>query len=365
MNTNDIQQPFQEEEEFGIKDLIKILKTWKEVFVKNIFKILFAGIIGGSIGFVYAYFSVPVYNAQLKFVMRSDPGSGLSSGLAGLSSILGAGTGPGGAGSGLERVIELIGSDRIIGNAILSEAEVNGKQDLLINHYITLQGYRKSWDKDSLLSKVNFPGGDQFADLNFPQRKAIKMIIGSMIGKDNSSRLIGKSFDKKSGVVTLAVTYKNEDFSIVLTNAIYKEVIEFYSDQSLAATSNNVQVLTQKADSIRRELDATRRAFAKNSDQALGLLLQEDKVENKSLSFKESMLSLMYAEVQKNLETLKYIEASSMPSFSIIDQPYSPIRPSQRSRLAYSMAGFISLFLIVFALFFTKTKVSFSDFGKV
>jgi uncharacterized protein involved in exopolysaccharide biosynthesis len=350
MNTKDIQQPFQEEEEFGIKDLIRILKTWKDVFLQHIFKILFAGIIGGAIGFIYAYFSVPVYNAQLKFVMRSDPGSGLSSGLAGLSSILGTGTGPGGSGSGLERVIELIGSDRIIGNAILSEAEINGKQDLLVNHYISLQGYRKTWEKDSLLSKVNYPVGVEFGVLDFPQRKAIKMIIGSLIGKDNSSKLIGKSFDKKSGVVTLAVTYRNEDFSIALTNAIYKEVIEFYSDQSLAATSNNVQVLTQKADSIRRELDATRRAFARNSDQALGLLLQEDKVENKGLSFKENMLSLMFAEVQKNLETLKYIEASSMPSFSIIDQPYSPIRPISKSRISYTLIGVF--FVVVFSFGF-------------
>jgi hypothetical protein len=140
----------------------------------------------------------------------------------------------------------------------------------------------------------------------------------------------------------------NEDFSIALTNAIYNEVIEFYSDQSLAATSNNVQVLTRKADSIRRELDATRRAFARNSDQALGLLLQEDKVENKSLSFKENMLSLMYAEVQKNLETLKYIEASSMPSFTIIDQPYSPIKPNRKSKPTYSLISFFVFSFIYF-----------------
>lgn len=339
MTNHDTQQPFQEEEEFGIKDLIRILRTWKEVFVNNIFKILIAGIIGGAIGFTYAYLSVPVYNAQLKFVMRSDPGSGLSSGLAGLSSILGSGTGAGGTGSGLERVIELIGSDRIIGNAILNEAIVNGKKDLLINHYITLQEYREKWTKDTILNSVTYPSNIKFSDLNFPQRKAIKIIIGSLIGKDNKSKIIAKSFDKKSGVVTLAVGYKNEDFAIELTNAIYQEVIEFYSDQSLAATSNNVQVLTQKADSIRRELDETRRAFARNSDQALGLLLQEDKVENKSLSFKENMLSLMYAEVQKNLETLRYIEASSMPSFSIIDQPYSPIRPVKKSKIIFSFLG--------------------------
>jgi hypothetical protein len=356
MNTNQIKEPFPEQE-FGIKDLIRIFKTWKEIFFKNIFKIFFAGIIGSSIGVAFAYFDTPKYNAQLKFVMRSDPGSGLSSGLAGLSSILGSGTGPGGSGSGLERVIELIGSDRIIGNAILSEAEVNGKQDLLVNHYIALQGYKRKWEKDKVLSKVNYPNGVQFTNLDFPQRMSIKMIIGSLIGKDNSSKVIGKSFDKKSGVVTLSVTYKNEDFSIALTNAIYKEVIEFYSEQSLAATSNNVQVLTQKADSIRNELYETRRSFAKNSDQALGLLLQQDKVENKSLSFKENMLSLMYAEVQKNLETLKYIEASSMPSFSIIDQPYSPIRPEQKSKIFFGLAIFFLFSVLCFGYLIIKTKL--------
>lgn len=359
MNTNEIQQPFQEEEEFGIKDLIRILKTWKEVFVKNIFKILIAGIIGGAIGFTYAYLSVPVYNAQLKFVMRSDPGGGLSSGLAGLSSILGSGTGPGGAGSGLERVIELIGSDRIMANAILKKAKVNGKVDLLVNHYISLEGYRKVWSEDSLLRKVSFSDDVKFPDLDFPQRKAIKILIGSIIGKENSSKLIGKSFDKKSGVVLLTVTFKNEDFAIELTNAVYQEIIGFYSEQSLAATSTNVQVLTQKADSIRRELDLTRRSYAQKTDQALGLLLQQDQVENKSLAFKESMLSLMYAEVQKNLETLRFIESTSMPSFSIIDQPYSPLTKKGKSVALFTFVGFFLFSTFLFLTLIVKLKLNY------
>jgi uncharacterized protein involved in exopolysaccharide biosynthesis len=57
----------------------------------------------------------------------------------------------------------------------------------------------------------------------------------------------------------------------------------------------------------------------------------------------------MYAEVQKNLETLRYIEASSMPSFSIIDQPYSPIKPQTKSKLIY---GFMGVFLFGFFTFF-------------
>lgn len=345
-----MQQPFQEEEGFGIVDLIHLLKTWKGVFVKNIFKILFTGFIGGIIGFTYSFFSVPVYNAQLKFVMRSDPNS-LSSGLSNLTSLLGSGTSPGGIGNGLERVIELIGSDRIIGNAILKKAVVDGRDDILINHFIEIEGYRKKWQKDTILNDVNFEKDVLFQDLNFQQRKAIKIVIESLIGKETSKKLVSKSFEKKSGVVSVNVACINEDFAISLTNAIYKEIIEFYSDQSLAATTNNVQVLTIKADSIKRELDKTRKAFARNSDQALGLLLQEDKVENKSLSFKENMLSLMYAEVQKNLETLRFIEASSMPSFSIIDQPYSPIKPKKKSIVLFFFIGFFFFMMISYIYF--------------
>jgi uncharacterized protein involved in exopolysaccharide biosynthesis len=347
MTTNQEQQSFDATDEISLKDLILKLKGLKELFFSHTKKILIGGLIGGMIGFVYAYLSIATYNAELKFVMRSDP-TNLGAGLSSLTSILGSGTAAGGTGSGLERVIELIGSDRIIGNAILTEAEVNGKKDLLVNHYIAMQEYTKKWEKDTVLNRVNYPIGILFKDLNFPQRKGIKIIIASLIGKDNISKLISKSFDKKSGVVTLSVSFKNEDFAIALTNAIYKEIIEFYSDQSLATTSNNLEVLTMKADSLKAELDATRRAFAKNSDQALGLLLQEDKVENKSLFYKENLLSLMYGEVQKNLETLKYLEASSMPSFSIIDQPYSPIKPKEKSKLLFTLLGAILLGFLTF-----------------
>jgi uncharacterized protein involved in exopolysaccharide biosynthesis len=332
--------------EFTARDFVNLLKRIKKSFVKNVFKLVFIATVGASLGFIFAYRSIPNYNAQLKFVMRSDPNS-LSSGISGLSSILGGGTGLSGTGSGLERIIELIGSDRILGNAILNEAEISGKRDLIINHYIELQAFRKKWEKDSSMKNVTYLPGVLFSELNFTQRKVIKSVIGSLVS-NKGHRVVSKQFDKKSGVVTISVSHKSEDFSIELANSIYKELIEFYTDQSLAATSNNVQVLTRKADSIKYQLEITRKQYAKNTDQALGLLLQEDKVENKSLAFKENMLSLMYAEVQKNLETLKYVEESSMPSFSIIDQPYSPLNTDAKNKYTYAIGGFMLFFILGF-----------------
>ena len=81
------------------------------------------------------------------------------------------------------------------------------------------------------------------------------------------------------------------------------------------------------------------------------------KVGNKSLSFKENMLSLMYAEVQKNLETLRYIEASSMPSFSIIDQPFSPIRAQQKSWFKYTFIYALLISVFIFCFFYFRKMI--------
>lgn len=338
-------------EDLSIKDIFKEIIRWKDIGLAYKWIVIAAGILGMTGGFTYAYLSTPLYNADLKFVMRSDAST--TSPLAGLSNLLGGG---GGATtmSPLARIIELIGSDRIIGNALLKPINVNGNKDLLINHYIELEELRDKWKKDTALSKVKFTPGDKFDELSFVQRKAIKRVSVRIIGKDGSTGIVSKSFDKKSGVVTLTGTYKDEAFAIELTNAIYREIIEFYVDQSVSTTQHNVEILTTKVDSIKKALDDTRRALAENTDQSLGLLLQKNKVENKSLAVKESMLTIMYGEAQKNLETLRFIEASTVPSFSVIDSPYSPIDPVKASKMKSMLIGGMLLGFLMIAFFRAK-----------
>lgn len=329
-----------------IRFLISIIRRFKWV-------LLVLTVAGVSLSVWKIKHFVPMYTAQMKFVMKSDP-NGLGSSLASLSSLLGAG-GTGSQGSSpLERIVELISSDRIMGNALLHTAVVNNKRDLLINHYIELENLKESWKNDSDLKYVSFNKGVQFTDLNFGQRKAMKRISGRLFGRAKGSiAVVAKSFDKKSGVVTLNGVYKDESFAIAITNEIYAEIISFYIDQSVSTTRHNVELLTEKVDSIRNELNATRQSFAENTDRALGLLLQKHRVENRALAYKESVLSLMYAESQKNLETLKFIEASTVPSFAVIDAPYSPLMPSVISKKLYLILGLILpgfLFILIYRL---------------
>jgi uncharacterized protein involved in exopolysaccharide biosynthesis len=69
----------------------------------------------------------------------------------------------------------------------------------------------------------------------------------------------------------------------------------------------------------------------------------------------------MYGEAQKNLEQLNFILATTSPSFNIIDQPYSPIKPEGKSKVKFGLIGFILsamfTFIFIWGRIWVKTLV--------
>lgn len=341
------QLPTVKDSGFDLNNVFAEIAIWIGLIRRNLKWYIIVGVVGGGLGILFATLPKPKYRANTKFMMRADA-SGMASQLSSLNSLLGTGTSP--TGTPLERIAELIGSEKVVLNALFSKAIVNNKEDLLINHYIELQELRKKWKKDTVLSRVSFTEADRFDQFSFAQRKVFKNIYGAMVGKNMTNGVLGRSFDKKSAMVSISATYINEEFSICMCKAVYNELVDFYINEAVASTRRNVKILTIKADSIKNELDQARQAFAQNTDKTLGILLSQNRVQNKSLSVRENMLTLMYGEILKNLETLRFIEQSTTPSFSVIDEPFSPIEPMGRSRILFGLAGsVIPLFLLLLA----------------
>lgn len=340
------------ENEISLKEIIKEFRSWKRLFVKNLKKIFLVGLVGGLIGFAYAYFSKPIYNVKLTFVMRADANSSAISGLAGLSSLLGVGTSAATT-SPLDRIVELLGSERIIGQALLTLVSVDGKKDLLINHYLNRKEINDEWGKDLLIRNVNFEIGNEYDKLSLDQRKAIKIISEQIKGKNG---IMSKSFDKKSGVISISIVDTNENLSIAIIKTVYDVLVKFYTSEAISTIASKVNILEQKVDSIQNALSQTQRASAISNDQGLGLLLQQDKIVQKKMNFKENVLSVMYGESLKNLEQLNFILATTSPSFSIIDEPYSPIRPYKRSKIIFGTISFFVFAFFYFALIICNIK---------
>jgi uncharacterized protein involved in exopolysaccharide biosynthesis len=333
------------EDEISLKDLIKIAHNWFSLLRKNIKLVSLIGFLGALAGFYLAFSKKPTYKAELRFVVKSEgSASGLSGMLGGLGSVLGGSS----TGSPLERTIEIASSDRIVGSALLSEVQIAGKRQVLANSLIRLNRLDKSWAKDTVLRNVQFSVTDTSIELmSFPKRKAIKTLEALLIPKTGDG-IISKSFDKKSGVVTLAATHSNEEFSIILAKEVFNKLRDFYVEQMTNSAANNVLILQKKVDSIKFELAKVQSFYARTTDQSFGLLFQEDKVELKKLAVREQMLLAMYAEVQKNLETFKFMNDSAIPSLTVIDMPYSPLKKIQRSKILFALGGFFLGGLLTF-----------------
>jgi uncharacterized protein involved in exopolysaccharide biosynthesis len=334
-----------------VKNVIILVNDWYFVFKERMKLIASLGVLGSIIGFSVAYFTATKYKSELRFVVKNEGSvTGMTGMLGGLGAVLGGST----MGSPLERTIEIASSDRIVGSVLLTEVNLSGKNEILANSLIRINGLRKVWRSDSLLSNVEFNSLDtSIESMNFSKRKALKKLEDLLIPKSGKG-IISRSFDKKSGVVTLTAIHQNEDFAIVLTKEIYYKLRDFYVEQMITSAANNVVVLQRKVDSIKSELSRVQSTYARATDKSFGLLFQEDKVELRKLAVREQMLLAMYAEVQKNLETFKFMNDSAIPSLTVIDMPYSPLKKIYYSKILFTLVGFFLTVLISFLYFLFK-----------
>lgn len=342
------------EDDFSLKEIVETVKFFFDFLKIHFFKLLLCGVIGGGIGFGIAFTSIPIYSAKIRFLMKeSGSGSALMSSLGSLGSLFG---GASGTASPMDRTLAILGSERIVGAALLKTINVDNQSDLAINHFIQIQDLHKAWEKDTLLTKLTFlKNNSKQENFDFKYRKAFRLILNMFVGE--KSTLLSRAFDKKSGVFELAINTKNEAFSIEFSKLLYKELEQFIYSQSIATSGKNVAVLTNKIDSIASELSAVQNALARNTDRTLGLLMQEDRVDQKKMMMREQMLTIMYGEAQKNLETFKFLNESTVVGLEVISTPFSPIKPVQKSALKFTFFGFVMFGLFGLVFFYLKSWI--------
>ncbi len=332
-------------------DLIAELKKSIRLLITYKFYVIAISLLLGGIGFYYAKSSQSIYKADLTFSIKSDNGTFAS--ISNLSSLLGGGSNP--SGSPLERTMEVIKSQSLIMKVLFSTTMIDHKNDLFINHFIQVYDYRTKWkeSKDSSVNqlvKVQFQPYNSLDNLTFGQKKVLKIVLNQIANPAGNS-LLKPSFDKKSGIINLGFDSINEEFSINFILKLYHLLVEFYNTESNTNSSKNLYVIERKVDSIKSLLYQTQMQSAQINDQALGVVLQKDRVDAKSTSVKENMLMIAYGEAQKNLETLRFMTSSSKTLFTILEYPFSPIRPVQKSKILFTGLGLFLGFVFCFLFF--------------
>lgn len=340
------------EDEISLKELILKLREWYYYLLSKWKIILLAGILGGILGFTYAYFKKPIYTAETTFVLEEGDGGGGGLGqYAGLASMVGLDLG--GSGGGIfkgDNILELYKSRRMIQETLLAIDTFDGKQQSLIERYIEFNKLREAWEEKPNLKAIQFNNPKLFT-------RTQDSVIGKMVENINKEILNVSKLDKKLSIISVKVNSKDELFAKAFANNIVNKVNTFYVNTKTKKSSENLYVLQTQADSVRRVLNASIGgvAAAVDANPNLNPAFQKLRVGSQRKQVDVQASGAVYQEIVKNLEMAKINFRNDKPLIQVIDEPVFPLKMDRFGKAkGIILGGIVFGFLIVLLLVVRK-----------
>ncbi|WP_235049531.1 GumC domain-containing protein [Sphingobacterium paucimobilis] len=337
------------QEEISLKELILKLQSWSHYLLSKWLFLLIAGILGGTIGFLYAHFKKPVYTAITTFVLESgDQAGGALSQYAGMAAMVGIDLG--GGSEGLfqgENILELYKSRKMIEAALL-KSSISDSTKLLLDCYLKLSDTQDKWKSEqSELVNVNFRDDSQ------KELKRVKdSIIQGAVLDINKEYLQVEKLDKKLSIIKVNVKSENEVFSKEFNEALVKEVNDFYVETKTKKSLDNIKVLEQKTDSVRAVMNANISTAASIIDATPNLnpTRQSQRLgPTQKSQFSIEANKAILGHLVQNLELSKMALMKETPLIQVVDEPRYPLEKASSSRVVFSvLVGFLFVLLTSF-----------------
>lgn len=353
MNSTTINQELPLSDEVSLRELILKIKDWWCFLLSKWMIIMAFCLLGGGLGFYYAKSKKASYTAITTFVLEeAAPGNGLGS-LASIASV--AGVDLGGGGGGIfqgDNIIELYKSRTMIEKTLLTTVNFNGKDQLLIDHYIDINKLREIWANEPSLKGLKFSADEDILPLkNLRLRDSV---LGVIVADINRNYLIVGKLDKKLSLIKAEVRSTDEFFAKAFNEQIVKNVNDFYTQTKTKKTQANINILEHKTDSVRAVMNGAIYTAAVVADATPNLnpvrQVQRTAPIQRSQFSAETNKAMLSALVQ-NLEMSKMALLKETPLIQVIDVPVFPLTIERSSKLKGILVGaFISGVLCCFYL---------------
>ena len=341
-------------DEISLKELLEKAKDWFSYLVSQWKVILLAGIVGASLGLYYSYSKKPIYTATLSFALEDEKSGGGLGGALGLASQFGLDLGGGGGsiftGSNLT---ELFKSRSMVEQTLLSAVASNDKSISLAEMYIQNKGWRDKWSDNPKFKDIQF--------LPNVKRKYLSRVHDSILGviyEDLSKNglSVGQK-DKKIAIISIDVSSTNELFAKYFTEALVKEVSNFYVTSKSKKARMNMDILERQTDSIRRELNGaiTGVAVANDNTFMLNPALNVRRAPSARRQVDVQANTAILTELVKQSELAKVTLRKETPLIQVIDKPILPLRKENFGKgKGIVMGGFLLGFVTTLGFVFRR-----------
>jgi hypothetical protein len=167
-------------------------------------------------------------------------------------------------------------------------------------------------------------------------------------GIDKSKMLTIARKDKKLSIVNVDFKSQDELFSQLFVETLMNETYKFYKATKTSQSQVNINMMQHTADSIKGLYDAALYKGAGISQVNVNPALQLAAVPRIKQQYNAQLYGTVYAEVLKNLETLKLDLARETPLVQLIDEPLLPLKKDRLGKLkGIVFGGLLGGFLIV------------------
>lgn len=334
--------------EISLKELLDKAAAWFAYLVSRWKIIVLAGIIGAALGLTYSFSKKPIYTASLSFVLEGEQsGGGIGSLVSSFGLDLG-GSGGGGIFSG-SNLTELFKSRNMVEQTLLSPVVVDGKIISLAEMYIQNYKWRDDWKTNSKFKAIQF--------LPNTKRKHFTRIHDSILGVmytnlSNGGLVVGQK-DKKIAIISIDMSSPNELFSKYFTEALAKEVSDFYITTKSKKARINMDILERQTDSIRGELNGaiTGVAVANDNTFALNPAMNVRRAPSARRQVDVQANTAILTELVKQTELAKVTLRKETPLIQVIDRPILPLKKEKFGKAkGMVLGGILAGFLMVLGL---------------
>lgn len=341
VNGGNVQQSVEEQE-------IDLLELAKKVWDSRMLVLKVCGI-GAVIGLVVA-FSIPKeYTAEILIAPESSGKKSVSSGMGALAAMAGVNIG---SSSGSDAIYPDLYPDIVSSMPFLIDLfdmEVHEQKD---STAMTLATYMKDHQKApwwssvvgapfklvgwtmSLFRDEEEEKGDKIDPFCLtPEQKQIVDGIGSNI-------MI--TVDKKTMVITLAVTMQDPLIAAVVADSVRTKLQEYVTDYRTSKARTTLEFTEKLTREAREEYYEAQAKYTRFADTNQGLAMQSSRAELEKLQNEMNLAYNAYNQMSQQLRAAKADVEEVTPVYTIIQPASVPLRPSKPNKMMV-LVGFIFL----------------------
>jgi len=326
-------------DEASFKDIIVTISDYKNELKKRLLIILAVAIIFSLIGFGFSRSQEDQYNAVISFIVEDQSeGSNLSA-LSGMANMIGIDMGGSATSSfNQQNIIELLKSRKIIERTLNNTCKIEGKSDLLINHYIRINNLIT----DS--SAINLSS-------NYYNDSITRIVWFRIIDRDMDILFQ----NDKANILDLSFESLNAELAKNFTEIVIDEMSEMYIDHQTEKSRNTLNNLYNRSDSIFKDLKISERNFAKVKDNNMRVMTASGRLEELQYMREVEILQAVYLELRKNIELTHMSLLNETPLIQLVDKAVLPLENINRSTLFWIVIfSFLGVFTVCFIIILRK-----------